>query len=87
MDDFPYTSNGKIDKRALKQMALDKVAQDNAEKERALMVTKPEFYSPIKLLSDVTPDNKMDSVRLLISEKENLDPNYVILWIVRFYGV
>ena len=49
--------------------------------------TKPEFYSPIKLLSDVTPDDKMDSVRLLISEKENLDPNYVILWIVRFYGV
>ena len=57
MDDFPYTSNGKIDKRALKQMALDKVAQDNAEKERALMVTKPEFYSASpydgKLLADI----------------------------------
>ena len=49
--------------------------------------TKTEFYSPIKLLSNVTPDDKMDSVRLLMSEKENLDPNYVILWIVRFYGV
>ena len=57
MDDFPYTSNGKIDKRALRQMALDKVSRDEAEKEQALAVTKPEFYTPSpydgKLLVDI----------------------------------
>ena len=46
MDDFPYTSNGKIDKRALRQMAFDKMARMQAEKEHALMATKPAFYSP-----------------------------------------
>ncbi|KAI0822323.1 nonribosomal peptide synthetase 12 [Trametes gibbosa] len=58
MDDFPYTSNGKIDKRVLRQLALDKIAQANAEKEQlAIVATKPEFYtaSPYdgKLLADI----------------------------------
>lgn len=58
MDDFPYTSNGKIDKRALRQLALDKLARIKAEKvAEAILVTKPEFYtaSPYdgKLLADI----------------------------------
>ena len=57
MDDFPYTSNGKIDKRALRQMALDEIARARAEKERALAITKPEFYAPSpydgRLLADL----------------------------------
>lgn len=58
MDDFPYTSNGKIDKRALRQMALDKITRDREEKEQAALVpTKPAFYSSSpydgKLLADV----------------------------------
>ena len=57
MDDFPYTSNGKIDKRALRQMAFDKMARMQAEKEQALMAIKPAFYSPSpydgKLLADI----------------------------------
>ena len=58
MDDFPYTTNGKIDKRALRRMALDKINRVQAEKEQAaLMVAKAAFYSASpydgKLLSDV----------------------------------
>lgn len=58
MDDFPYTSNGKIDKRVLRQMALDKISRANAEKEAtAIIPTKAEFYSPSaydnKLLADI----------------------------------
>nr|VWP00413.1 Uncharacterized protein [Ganoderma boninense] len=57
MSDFPYTSNGKIDKRALHQMALDKINRDQVEKEEALVSTKPAFYSSSpydgKLLADV----------------------------------
>ncbi|PIL22505.1 transporter [Ganoderma sinense ZZ0214-1] len=58
MSDFPYTSNGKIDKRALRQMALDKIRRDQAEKDQAAVVpTKPAFYSSSpydgKLLADV----------------------------------
>lgn len=58
MSDFPYTSNGKIDKRALHQLALDKVSRDRAEKEQAALVPlKPAFYNSSlydgKLLADV----------------------------------
>ncbi|KAI0699277.1 nonribosomal peptide synthetase 12 [Cerioporus squamosus] len=58
MDDFPYTSNGKIDKRVLRQMALDKLDRTKAEKEAAAIVpTKAAFYSPSpydgKLLADI----------------------------------
>ncbi|KAI0355003.1 nonribosomal peptide synthetase 12 [Trametes cingulata] len=58
MDDFPYTSNGKIDKRALRQLALNEIARMKAEKEaQAIVPIKPEFYSPSpydgKLLSDI----------------------------------
>ncbi|TBU28644.1 nonribosomal peptide synthetase 12 [Dichomitus squalens] len=56
MDDFPYTSNGKIDKRALRQMALDKITRAQAEKEQAALAAKAELYSPSlysgKLLAD-----------------------------------
>ncbi|KAL7279919.1 hypothetical protein ACG7TL_006328 [Trametes sanguinea] len=38
MDDFTYTSNGKIDKRALKQLALDKLAKVNSEKDAKVKV-------------------------------------------------
>ena len=30
MDDFPYTGNGKIDKRVLRQLASDKIAKAKA---------------------------------------------------------
>lgn len=58
LNDFPYTSNGKIDKRNLRQMALDKVEKAKAEKEQAAIVAKKAaFYSPSlydgKLLTDV----------------------------------
>ncbi|TFK89560.1 nonribosomal peptide synthetase 12 [Polyporus arcularius HHB13444] len=58
MDDFPYTSNGKIDKRVLRQMAFDKISRTKVEKEAASIVpTKPAFYSPSpydgKLLADI----------------------------------
>ncbi|KAI0770264.1 nonribosomal peptide synthetase 12 [Fomes fomentarius] len=58
LNDFPYTSNGKIDKRTLRQMALDKVEKAKAEKEQAAIVAKKAaFYSPSpydgKLLTDV----------------------------------
>ena len=60
MNDFPYTSNGKIDKRALRQLALDKIKGQNekAENEKAVtLATKPEFYAPSpydgKLLADI----------------------------------
>ncbi|KAH9891683.1 nonribosomal peptide synthetase 12 [Cubamyces lactineus] len=67
MDDFPYTSNGKIDKRVLRQLASDKLAKIKAEKDAkatieyvekvATIPTKPEFYSPspydAKVLKDI----------------------------------
>ncbi|OBZ71566.1 Bacitracin synthase 3 [Grifola frondosa] len=57
MDEFPHTSNGKIDKRALRQMALDKIDAENLAAQRSALSTKPEFYSPTmydgKLLADI----------------------------------
>ncbi|KAI0771248.1 nonribosomal peptide synthetase 12 [Trametes elegans] len=61
MDDFPYTGNGKIDKRVLRQLASDKIAKAKAEKEQQAIVpaksAKPEFHTPSpydgKLLSDI----------------------------------
>ncbi|EIW59229.1 nonribosomal peptide synthetase 12 [Trametes versicolor FP-101664 SS1] len=58
MDDFPYTSNGKIDKRVLKQLALNEIARIKAEKEAlSIIPLKPEFYTPSpydgKLLADI----------------------------------
>ncbi|KAI0755006.1 nonribosomal peptide synthetase 12 [Daedaleopsis nitida] len=62
MEDFPYTSNGKIDKRALRQMAFDKVAKVKAEREQEkektdLIPMKPAYYSPSpydgKLLANI----------------------------------
>ncbi|OBZ74984.1 hypothetical protein A0H81_05419 [Grifola frondosa] len=46
MDEFPHRSNGKIDKRALRQMALDKIDAENLVAQRSMLSTKAEFYSP-----------------------------------------
>ncbi|KAI8969609.1 nonribosomal peptide synthetase 12 [Trametes punicea] len=64
LDDFAYTSNGKIDKRALRQLALDNLAKTKTEKEvktraetekeRIIVETKPETYNAsTKVLSDI----------------------------------
>ncbi|OCH91225.1 nonribosomal peptide synthetase 12 [Obba rivulosa] len=56
MADFPYTSNGKIDKRALRELALKQNAEPLVDT-KIMPYVKPEFYRPspydAKLLADI----------------------------------
>ena len=45
------------------------------------------FYGTVAMISDISLSDTTDNIRELISERENLDLNYVNLWIVRFYGI
>ncbi|EMD40260.1 secondary metabolism protein [Gelatoporia subvermispora B] len=46
MMDFPYTSNGKIDKRALKELALKQNTGEALADSKIVPYVKPEFYGP-----------------------------------------
>ncbi|KAI0648045.1 nonribosomal peptide synthetase 12 [Trametes meyenii] len=79
LDEFPHTSNGKIDKRALRELALDKLARAKAEKEASAVVpAKPEFYAPSpysgNVLSDIVnalPKQPQPTYQVDMNEKSN----------------